>query len=87
MVPVLKKRKKFGEIAVAKGLITKWQLEQALAEQEEVNFKGLVQKRIGAILMEKGFIEIDDIKKILDEQEKGTFWSWVNVFFMLKRGV
>jgi len=42
---LFKKRKKFGEIAVTKGLITKWQLNQVLVEQNETRIKGIVYKK------------------------------------------
>jgi hypothetical protein len=47
------KRKKFGDIAVEKGLIARWQLEQALIEQTGSRARGSVHKKIGSILSKK----------------------------------
>ena len=87
MVAIFKKRKKFGEIAVEKGLITKRQLAQALAEQRESQSRGRIQKKIGSILLEKGFIEISEIAEVLEQQKNSTFWSWLGAFFSLKGGI
>ncbi len=84
---VLKKRKKFGEIAVSKGLIAERQLEQALAEQRDALSRGKTRKKIGTILLEKGFLKTEDIKNILEEQNKDTFWSLVGTFLSFKSGV
>ena len=86
-MPIFKRRKKFGEIALKKGFITGRQLEQALAEQEQYKAKGWVQKRIGAILLEKGFIEMGEIAETLEEQKKGTIRTWIGAFFSLKTGI
>ena len=83
----IQKKGKFGELAATKELITKWQLEQALAEQKANRNKGLVHKKIGVILSEKGHIGIDAVKNILEIRGKSTFWSWMGVFFMFKRGI
>lgn len=77
-------RKRFGELAVTKGLITEKQLEQALREQEEARIRGMVHKKIGAILLDKGYIDEEDIKAILKEQERSSPWSAIAGFLGLK---
>ena len=80
------KTKRFGEIALGKGLIAEWQLKQALAQQENARSAGQLQKRIGTILLEKCFLEMDDINGVLEEQKKSAFRSWIGSFFSLKSG-
>ena len=87
MASLSKQKKKFGEIAVARGLITKWQLTSALEEQQEARAKGAVQKKIGSVLLEKGFIEAGDIKKVLDVQARGVFCSWLGALWSFKSGI
>ncbi|MBI3610603.1 MAG: type II secretion system ATPase GspE [Nitrospirae bacterium] len=56
------KRKMLGEMLIAEGLITREQLERALAEQK------LHGGRIGAIFRSLGFVTEDDIIKVLGKQ-------------------
>jgi len=87
MIAFFKKHKRFGEIAVAKGLITKWQLEQVLKDQKEAKSRGVLQKKIGSILLEKGYLEFNDVKGVLEEQKKSAFWSWFGAFTSFKHGI
>lgn len=66
-----KKRKKFGEILIEKGLATKAEIDDALRTQKEIWETRQVQKQIGAILSEKGVIDLDDIDYVLAEQKRG----------------
>ncbi|HLB94645.1 MAG TPA: ATPase, T2SS/T4P/T4SS family [Nitrospiria bacterium] len=56
------KRKKLGEMLIAEGLISREQLERALAEQRQHG------GRIGTILRSLGFVTEDDIIKVLGKQ-------------------
>lgn len=64
-----RKRKRFGEILVERGLATKEDIEDALKVQREIRETKQIQKQIGAILHEKGVIELDDIDNVLEEQK------------------
>ncbi|MDP2913815.1 MAG: hypothetical protein Q8N91_07435 [Candidatus Omnitrophota bacterium] len=66
-----KKKKRFGEILIKRGLATKEDIEEALKIQREIKEKKQIQKNIGTILHEKGVIDLEDIKNVLDEQREG----------------
>lgn len=66
-----KKKKKFGEILIKKGLATKEDIEDALRIQKEIRETKQIQKQIGAILQERGVIETEDIDNVLAEQRQG----------------
>lgn len=80
------KTKKFGQIALEKGYITKKDLEEALAEQRKFKEKGILHKKIGSILLEKGSLEVDEINMTLMQQKQNPFWSYVVSFLSLRRG-
>lgn len=65
-----KKRKRFGEILVEKGLATKDQIEAALKVQREILETKQIQKKIGVILHEKGVIDLEDIDDVLETQKR-----------------
>lgn len=64
-----KKRKKFGEILIEKGLATKEDVDGALKLQKEIRETKQVQKKIGAILYGKGIIDLEDIDEVLEAQK------------------
>lgn len=68
-----KKKRKFGEIAVEKGLASKEQVEDALKVQRELLTTKQIQKKIGIILNEKGVLDLEDIERVLDEQRRDGF--------------
>ncbi|MFC1548850.1 hypothetical protein ACFL5E_02715 [Candidatus Omnitrophota bacterium] len=81
-----KKAKKFGEIAVSKGLATEEDVKEALRIQKEWEEKHKAHKEIGAILTEKGVLAPSDVKLILEEQ-KGQIgaMAWFAALFGLSR--
>lgn len=86
MFSFLKRKKRFGEIAVDKGLVSKCEVETALRDQNEYATKHKIHKEIGAILTEKGILTPNDVKMILDEQKDhiGTM-AWFTTLFNLNR--
>jgi small-conductance mechanosensitive channel len=89
MFNIFRKRKikRFGEIAVDKGLASEEDIREALRIQKEYAEKHKVHKEIGAILTEKGVLSPEDVKSILEEQ-KGHTWAvaWFSALFGLSRG-
>jgi transcriptional regulator of NAD metabolism len=81
-----KKTKRFGEIAVEKGLVSEKELNNALDAQKEYAEKHKIHKVIGAILTEKNVLTPADVKTILEEQ-KGTegIMAWFYMLFGLSR--
>jgi len=65
-----KKREKFGEILIKKGLATREEIENALREQKELREAKNIQKEIGAILCERGVICMEDVEDTLREQKR-----------------
>ena len=65
-----KKRPKFGEILIEKGLATQKDVEEALKIQKEIWETKQIQKNLGAILNEKGIIDVEDIENVLQEQKR-----------------
>jgi hypothetical protein len=65
-----KKRPKFGEILIEKGLATPKDVDEALREQKEIWRTRKIQKQIGIILSEKGVIGTEDIEAVLAEQKR-----------------
>jgi len=86
MFSFLKRKKRFGEIAVDKGLVSKHDIEAALRDQKEYVAKHKIHKEIGAILTEKGILTPNDVGKILEEQKdyQGTM-AWFAALFNLNR--
>ena len=81
-----KKAKKFGEIAVDKGLASEKEVQEALEAQKEYLEKHKIQKEIGAILTEKGVLTPNDVKTILDEQKgQKSLMAWFYALFQLSR--
>lgn len=81
-----KKAKRFGEIAVGKGLASEKDIAEALKIQKEYAEKHATHKEIGAILTKKGILTPDDVKTILEEQkdQKSTM-AWFFALFNLSR--
>ena len=65
-----KKRPKFGELLIEKGLATQKDVDEALKMQKEIWETKQIQKRIGTILSEKGVIDEADIDNVLAEQRR-----------------
>ncbi|MCX7806173.1 MAG: hypothetical protein N3A38_13430, partial [Planctomycetota bacterium] len=57
----------FGQIAVAKGLLTAGQIEEALRLQRESAASG-AKKRIGEICVERGYLTGEQMEEVLYEQ-------------------
>lgn len=86
MFSFFKRKKRFGEIAVDKGLVSKRDVEAALRDQEEYAEKHKIHKEIGAILTEKGIITPNDVVMILEEQKDRTgTMAWFTALFNLNR--
>ncbi|MBD3379592.1 MAG: hypothetical protein GF408_03915 [Candidatus Omnitrophica bacterium] len=89
MFGFLKRRRwrRFGEIAVSKGLASRKDIEEAIKTQKEYAENHKVQREIGAILTEKGILTPDDVKSILEEQQKNqdSLMAWFSAFFGLSR--
>lgn len=70
-----RKHKKFGEILLEKGYVSKDQIDAALKEQAALAASKGVDKNIGDILYEKGIIDVEQIEEILEEQKRaGAFF-------------
>ena len=80
------RKKKFGEIAVSKGLASQKEIDEALRDQEEYAKKHNIHKKIGIILTKKNILGPDDVKRILEEQ-KGTkgIMAWFFELFSLNK--
>lgn len=78
------KTKRFGEIAVGKGLATDKEIGKALKQQREFNEKDRIHKEIGLILTENGVLTPNDVKSILDEQQGQIgIMAWFIALFRL----
>jgi len=86
MFNFLKRKKRFGEIAVKKGMASSNDVEAALRIQREYAEKHKIHKEIGAILTEKGILTPNDVTTILEEQkdQQGTM-AWFTALFNLNR--
>ena len=62
--------KRFGVIAVEKGIITKDQLFEAMKIQTEENVEKKLHRLIGVILFELGHITQEQIEDILEEMKR-----------------
>jgi hypothetical protein len=81
-----KKVKKFGEIAVDKGLASEKEVREALEAQKEYMAKHKIHKQIGAILTEKGVLTPNDVRTILEEQKsRKSLMAWFYALFQLSR--
>lgn len=81
-----KKNKRFGEIAVSKGLASEEDIEKALSAQREYIEKNNMHKTIGAILNDHGILTTEDVKLILDHQKNQTnMTAWFYALFGLSR--
>ncbi|MCW8130293.1 MAG: protein kinase [Planctomycetota bacterium] len=65
------RRKKLGEIAVERGLVTPAQVSDALSAQDELQKLGL-SERLGTILLKKKAISKDTLTELLREQSGGV---------------
>ena len=63
-------RRRIGELALDKGLITKQQLKEALSNQEALKQMGLSEK-LGTILYKKKWLTKKAFDRLLEEQKKG----------------
>lgn len=80
------RKKKFGEIAVGKGLASEEDVKEALRTQKEYAEKHKMHKKIGAIMTEKGILTPNDVKTILGEQKGQTStMAWFAALFGLSR--
>jgi hypothetical protein len=63
---------RFGEIAIRKGFISRYQLREALEEQvlNEPYLRFRPRKRIGEILAERGWMDQNQIEIVLKELAK-----------------
>ena len=61
LLKLSRRRPKIGEILVAKGYITEWELEEALSEQ---------RPRIGEVLLQARRITSQQLNQALDQQNK-----------------
>lgn len=59
--------KRFGTVAVERGLITKGQLVEALAIQARENVEDGTHRLLGQILIELGYLNNAGLEEILDE--------------------
>ncbi|MFC1480066.1 hypothetical protein ACFL5Y_01305 [Candidatus Omnitrophota bacterium] len=81
-----KKTKRFGEIAVSKGLVSEKEVAEALLIQKEYDEKHAIHKEIGVILTEKRILTPDDVKGILEEQKSQLgMVAWFYALFRLSR--
>ena len=81
-----KKAKKFGEIAVGRGLASEEDVKEALRIQKDYEEKHKVHKEIGAIMTERGILTPNDVKSILDEQKgMDSTMAWFTALFGLRR--
>ena len=79
-------KKKFGEIAVAKGLASQANIDEALRLQKEFLEQDSFHKKIGMILFEKGVIAEKDIEFILAEQKRQmSLIAWFYALFNLNK--
>lgn len=79
-----KRKRKFGEILIEKGLATKDDIEDALKIQKEIWETKQAQKKIGTILYEKGVIDLEDIEGVLETQKRLEMLilkSWIYSIF------
>jgi hypothetical protein len=86
--PFFRKRsRKFGEIAIAKGLATEKDVRDALLLQKEYQEKHNTAKELGAILTEKGVLTPNDVKSIIEDQKKedSGLLAWFIALFGLSR--
>ena len=81
-----KEAKKFGEIAIEKGLASHEDVSKALETQKEFLAKQNTHRALGAILIENGVLTSEDVKKILEIQDGGFGpMAWFAALFGLSR--
>lgn len=59
-------RKRFGDIALERAMITPEQLDEALEAQKERAQAGKPYKLLGQILLEFGYLETEQIQEVID---------------------
>ncbi len=59
--------RRFGQIAVERGIITPRQLKEALAEQVDIDLAGKPHRVLGDILFDKGWMTARQVESVLDE--------------------
>ena len=62
---------RFGSMAIFRGYVSLFQVQQALAEQVEDNVLGRPHRPIGKILRDKGWIAEEQEQSILKEMFRG----------------
>ena len=62
--------KRFGEIAMAKGFITKEQLADVMTTQVKEEIEKSIHKLIGEILLEEGVMDESQVKEVLESMIK-----------------
>ena len=78
-----KRRKKFGEILIEKGYVSREQVDAALREQRQIaELKG-VDKNLGDILYEKGVIDVEQIEEVLVEQKRSDSFLLKSLMYWL----
>ena len=81
-----KKRKRFGEIAVSRGLASEEDIKRALEKQQEYIEKHRIHKQIGAILTEQGVLAPEDVRTVLQAQKgPAGITAWFYALFGLSR--
>ena len=79
----VKKHKRFGEILIEKGYVSREQVDAALREQRQIaEIKG-VDKNIGDILYEKGIIDVEQIGEVLAEQKRSDSFFLKSLMYWL----
>ena len=71
-IKIIKKNIRFGSIAVEMGLITRQTLEDALEKQKKVVVQKKKPKLIGEVLIESGWLTKEQIRLIVQEQNKSN---------------
>lgn len=84
---MFKRERKFGDLALKEGYVTKEQLANALKEQEEARSKGGLHRKLANILIDRGYLDIDNASKILMKQQRKSFRSWIAGLFGSRKNV
>jgi len=63
------KRKRFGEVAIRLGYVSRAQVQQALARQRELQHQG-VERLIGLVMLDLGLINNFQLVNVLKEMEQ-----------------
>ena len=81
-----KKARRFGEIAVSKGMASEEDIKRALDTQKKYIEKHNIHKVIGAILTEHSVLTTADVQEILETQKgPAGITAWFAALFGLSR--